>query len=77
MPRKRSWIEFSVHSLLLSTAVLSGAASASGYYPPSQQLPIIPPQVPLNGAEVTPDTHEFVRCPTQAVFTLVTGNNRL
>lgn len=77
MPRKRSWIEFSFHSLLLSAAVLSGAASASGYYPPTQQVPIIPPQVPLDGAEATPDTHEFVRCPTQAVFTLVTGNNRL
>ncbi|KAJ5501168.1 Lipase class 3 [Penicillium expansum] len=59
MPRKRSWIEFSIHSLLLSAALLSSAASASGYYPPSQQLPIIPPQVPLNGAEATPDTHEF------------------
>ncbi|CAI7666670.1 unnamed protein product [Penicillium viridicatum] len=59
MPRKRSWIEFSFHSLLLSAAVLSGAASASGYYPPSQQVPIIPPQVPLNGVEATPDTHEF------------------
>ncbi|KGO77000.1 Lipase, class 3 [Penicillium italicum] len=57
MPRKRSWIKFSVHSLLLSAAGLSSAASASGYYPPSQQLPII--QVPLNGAEVSPDTHEF------------------
>lgn len=76
MPRKRSWIEFSVHRLLLSAAVLSGAASASGYHPPSQQVPILPPQVPLNGAEATLDTHEFVRCPTQAVFTLVTGNNR-
>ncbi|KAG0157109.1 hypothetical protein PDIDSM_4293 [Penicillium digitatum] len=59
MPRKCSWIEFSINSLLLSAALLSGAASASGYYPHSQPLPIIPPQVPLNGAEATPDTHEF------------------
>ncbi|CAG8054763.1 unnamed protein product [Penicillium nalgiovense] len=59
MPRKRSRFELSIHSLLLSAAVLSGAAYASGYYPPSQQVPIISPQVPLNGAEATPDIHEF------------------
>ncbi|KAJ5825039.1 Lipase class 3 [Penicillium robsamsonii] len=59
MPRKRSYFNLSIHSLLLSAAVLSDAASASGYYPPSQQVPIILPQIPLNGAGATPDTHEF------------------
>jgi lipase ATG15 len=77
MPRKRSRFELSIHSLLLSVAVLSGATYASGYYPPSQQVPIIPPQVPLKGAEATPDIHEFVRCPTQLVSRWMTYNNRL
>ncbi|KAJ5171330.1 Lipase class 3 [Penicillium coprophilum] len=59
MPRKRSYIKLSFNSLLLLTAALPDVASASGYYPPSQQVPIIPPQIPGNGAEATPDTHEF------------------
>ncbi|OGE53768.1 hypothetical protein PENARI_c007G11912 [Penicillium arizonense] len=56
MSRKRSWLGLTVHSLLLSAAVLSTAASASAY--PPLQAPIIPPQVPL-GSEGTPETHEF------------------
>jgi lipase ATG15 len=60
MPRKRSWLGLGVQSLSLSAVLLSGTASAVGYQPPTQQVPIIPPLVPLDGAEATPDTHEFV-----------------
>ncbi|KAJ5882097.1 Lipase class 3 [Penicillium soppii] len=58
MSRTSSWCELIVHSLFLSTAILSGVVSASAYNLP-QQVPIIPPQVPLNGPEATLDTHEF------------------
>ncbi|KAJ5787512.1 Lipase class 3 [Penicillium paradoxum] len=59
MSRKRSWLGLSVHNLLLSSTLLFSPASALDYHPPSQQVPIIPPLVPLDGAEATPDTHEF------------------
>ncbi|KAJ5143767.1 Lipase class 3 [Penicillium bovifimosum] len=59
MPRRRSWLGLSVQSLSLSAALLSGTASAVGYQPLPQQVPIIPPLVPLDGAEATPNTHEF------------------
>ncbi|KAJ5790813.1 uncharacterized protein N7518_007824 [Penicillium psychrosexuale] len=55
MARKFSRFELSIRSLLFAAAVLSGAASASGYHLPSPQVPVIP----LNGAEGTPDIHEF------------------
>jgi hypothetical protein len=77
MSRTSSWCELIVHSLFLSTAILSGVVSASAYNLP-QQVPIIPPQVPLNGPEATLDTHEFVRCPNaECVTSKRLVNNRL
>ncbi|KAJ5571133.1 Lipase class 3 [Penicillium sp. DV-2018c] len=51
MPRKRLWLGLSVRSLSLLAALLSGTASAIGYQPLNQQVPIIPPSVPLDVAE--------------------------
>lgn len=73
MARKCSRFEISIRSLLFAAAVLSGAASASGYHLPSPQVPVIP----LNGDEGTPDTHEFVRCLTQVFLSVADHHTRL
>jgi lipase ATG15 len=56
MFRKRLWCGLTVHGFLL-TALLSSLVSADH----GLQVPLIPPQVPLNGPEATLNTHEFVR----------------
>lgn len=62
MSRKR-WVGLSI-SLFLSSALLLDSASAWDRH---LQVPIIPPQVPLDGPEATLETHEFVRRPRKYV----------
>jgi hypothetical protein len=57
MARKRLW-GLPVSLALLT--LLSGSISASSDHLP-QQVPLIPPQLPVIGPEDTPETHEFVR----------------